>query len=823
MSVMVEQRPMVSRRGLFRGSLAAGVAASVPGFGALPSVAARPHDPNVPENLIPNPGFEEAEQGRPVHWTPFNAQSGDLALSSDEVVRSGALSVRVDDPSATLGVGLRSAFVDVVAGASYQGSVYSSNVEGRSHLYLEYWDGNGQRISFESQPNGQLGGWQKIRVAASAPDNATYATLLLYLDAANVGAAYFDDAELAESRPDDRIELFGPASLTAAVRGAAVIDDSIFITSRFNTPEEKMRLGEFDITTGERRSIDDLAIPSSGGSRVATDGRYLYIGPAGSAHVWRYDPHTKDLTAWAVVGSSGTWCYAMVVEDDHLYIGTYPDCMVRRVRLSDATVEAYGRISESNYATAVAVDGEHVYGGSAAPGTLLRWPKAGGTPTDLTPYLSDSPVGLLDLAVKDNTVYAASGREVISFRVDGSERVSREIPEEDRYIDRITIGGDGKVYALARPTTNLYEVTASGLSKVGQPLDDVENQHLESLPDGRLVGVSGLGHLWSAVPSGTASVWQTATRGFGYPEIVQSMLLHGRGDVWVAGHFAMTVHRPQRGESTRFDINGEAKSMAEGGDGTVYAGLYPSTQIVGIDPKNHHVSLVGTIGNEQLRARRMHYYRPLNQLIVATGPATTRHTGALTFIDLGTHAFDVHREYLPDQSVMDVVVSDGIAYIVGDTYGEGTSGPLRPTAQVAAVDIATRELLWREEIKSDWASYESVYVVGDTLYAMARRPRGAWFAFDLVDHTIVFEGDLGGYGQLNGFDERVFSWVHWTNDISELPTRPGDSTVTVHDNVPRGWYNNPMFCFRRNRKGTWGMYGTELALLPIDKRVSGHT
>lgn len=611
---------------------------------------------------------------------------------------------------------------------------------------------------------------------------------------------------------------FGPASLTAAVRGAAVIGDSVFITSRFNTPEGKMRLGEFDVNTGEMRGIDDLTIASNGGQKLAADGRYVYIGPAGSANVYRFDPRTKELVAWARAGGSTTWYYDMVVHGEHLYIGTYPDCTVKRIRLADATVETYGRISTSQYAAAVAVDDEYVYGGSAAPGTLLAWPKAGGAPTNLTPHLSASPVGILDMAVSDGVVYVASGRQLISFHRDGSHRVSRDIPAEDRYVDQVTVGSDGKVYALTRLTTNLYEVTADGLVKVGQPLANVENMLLAPLPGGALLGVSGLGHVWRTTPGGTASVWQTATRGFGYPETIQSMMRHTRGTIWVGGHYAMTVHRTEAGTNDRLDINGEVKTMAEGKAGVVYAGLYPSTQIVAVDPDDYGISVLGLLGNEQLRTKRIVVDRPRNQLIVASSPQTTKHTGALTFVDLATNAFDSHREFLPEQSVMDVVVQGTTAYIAGDTYGEGTTGPIRKVAQVAAVDIVTRTLLWREEIKPDWQSYESLHVVGNLLYAMGRRPRGAWFAYDLHTRTIVMEGDLGGYGQFNGVDGRVFSWVHWTNDICELPTVPGGAVTTLYDNVPRGWYNNPSFHFTPDGKSTWGMHGMDLARFPLPRK-----
>ncbi|HEY8457572.1 MAG TPA: hypothetical protein VIL34_18405 [Actinopolymorphaceae bacterium] len=658
-------------------------------------------------------------------------------------------------------------------------------------------------------------------LAASAPYAATALSRPAWAvtDPAARLAESAQDAKLVATTASPALEpiTFGPASLTSAVRGATMLGDSVFIASRFNTPEGKLRLGEFDATTGEPRSIDDLAVTSVGGNKLTTDGRYIYIGPAESSHVWRFDPQTKDLLAWAQVGASNTWYYDMVVRGDYLYIGTYPDCMVRRIRLTDATIETYGRISSSAYATAVDVDDEYVYGGSAAPGGLMLWPLDGSAPIDLTPYLSDSPVGILDLVVHDDMIYVASGRQLISMRRDGSERVSREIPAEDRYIDQVAVGDDGKVYALARLTTNLYEVTATGLTKVGQPLRDVENQLLAPSPGGGFVGVSGVGHIWRMTPDGSATVWQTATLGFGYPEIVQSMLLHSRGTVWVGGHFVMTVHQPKRKVRTRFDINGEPKSLAEGRHGTVYAGLYPSTQVVAIDPHDYEIHLLGVLGNQQSRLRRMHYDAERNQLVIASSALNATLPGALTFLDLDSNTFDVHREYLPEQNVMDLAVSGRTAYIVGDTYPDGSGTPRRETAQVAAVDVVSRELLWREEIKP-WASYENVYVSGHLLYALARRPRGAWFAYDLVRRTIVMEGDLEGYGQINGVDGRVFSWVHWTNDICELPTKPGDPVTTIYDNVPRGWYNNPMFNFTPNGKATWGMVGTDLALFPLPKR-----
>src|SRR5699024_3042873 len=90
----------------------------------------------------------------------------------------------------------------------------------------------------------------------------------------------------------------------------------------------------------------------------------------------------------------------------------------------------------------------------------------------------------------------------------------------------------------------------------------------------------------------------TAMTDFGYPESVQSLLAHTDRSVWAGGHYAMTVHypaprtygqsgrppQPARKEPAWLDVNGEPKSMVETGDGTVVIGLYPSTDVVAIDP-----------------------------------------------------------------------------------------------------------------------------------------------------------------------------------------------------------------------------------------------
>lgn len=799
----------IRRRTLLGG--AAGLAAAA---GAANWIAAAPLAQAA--SVLPNPGFEAVTDGWPDHWRAFNATSSLKASIVTDRVHGGTNALRISDDTAT-GIGVRSAQVPAEAGGWYQGSIFAFVESGSFVMYLEFWNASGTRIATATKNFGAVADWQEIRVRAQAPAGTVAATILPYSAQSNRGSATFDDAAINAVELTEP-QLFGTAATTAAVRGGIRLGDTVFFTSRHPVEQGACRLGAVNFRTGELEYTVDLDLGNgSAGLNLETDGTHLYIGSAGSRYVWRYLPGSDSAEPLVDLGT-GRWVYSMSINDDHLYLGTYNDGTVRRARLSDGVIDVvYGRVSTSMYATGVAADDNYVYGGSSAPGRLLRWPKEGGDPVDLSGYLSDSPVGILDMVVTDGKIYVASGRQLISMNIDGSDRVSRDILPEDRYVDQIAVAPDGSIYAMARLTTNVYRVTDSELVKVAQPLDYVENQYLGVAEDGTIVGVTGLGHVWWVPPGGEATVFDAAQTEFGYPDEPQSMLLHTDGSLWVGGHFAMTVRDVKRGRVNRFLINGEPKAMVEGPDGTVYAAMYPSAQILAIHPRTHEVSLLGSIRG-QMRTMDMNIDWKRKVLMVATGPSSGRYDGAVTFIDLKTGEFETRQDILPNHRVHGIAHNHRIAIIVGDTVGEGNSQPLLPVAEVAAVDLDSREVLWRRVLKEGWLSYEDVVLDGTIAYFMGRRPNGGWFAYDLATETIVRQGNLGGYGSF-GYDKgRVFAWVHFALEMSELPSRVNPDGELLYSPVPNGWYNNPLFNITPDGEHTWGMWGSQLALFDLPGR-----
>ncbi|MGC0273931.1 hypothetical protein ACO0LV_13160 [Pseudactinotalea sp. Z1739] len=627
--------------------------------------------------------------------------------------------------------------------------------------------------------------------------------------------------------------VYDSAALTGASRGSALLDGVVYIASRHNVDDGTIRLGGFDPFTGETVSVDDLDLGSTSGNNMLTaDDQYVYIGPAGSSHVWRFDPESRTAQPFAEIGPANTWTYRLRVDGDHLWVGTYPTGRLFRVDRTTGDVVDFGRVGDSQYTTAIAVDEEYVYAATAAPGDMRVYTRdaPGVVAHDLTPYLVDSPVGVLDVAASGGLVYVSCGRFIISMRHDGSERVVRPIAEEDRYIDQLTVTPDGRVLALARLTTNYYEVTDSGLDLLGAPLADTENAGFFAVDDDTVVGATALGHVWSAPIGGEATVTSTVQLGYGYPELVQSMLAHSNGDVWAAGYFAMTVHHPKQRNKGRgnheqaphtttpdfFDVGGEAKSMVETASGTVIAGLYPSTNVVAIDPQTHEVQTFGPIGNDQMRPLAMAYDDARDEVVIATTATHGLFSGALTFVDPDTGEMEVRRDLVPEQNLRNVVISGNYAYVAGDTRAEASDERKLLVASIVEVDLSTRTVTRTFE-PTDWEAYEDIHVADGILYAVGRSPNGAWLALDLDSEEIILQGDTGGYGGIDGAGTGVFTWDKFTHSIQQLSSAEGGTEAVLYQDVPNGWYNRPGFGLVDNVHGTWGLYGTDLAWFPLPR------
>ncbi|MDG0811245.1 carbohydrate binding domain-containing protein [Cohnella rhizosphaerae] len=172
--------------------------------------------------LLANGTFESvSSSGYPTQWSQFNSALPVAATTTSPY--DGSYSLKLEDPSASAQLGLRSAQIPVTPGLTYRASV-SANVSasaGGPDLYLEFWDGAG-RIQVDTKRAAPLGEWQKLTIAKTAPANALYATVLIYGSTAYAGTSYFDNASLvAIPEPSTAPQLLANAGFETASGAAA--------------------------------------------------------------------------------------------------------------------------------------------------------------------------------------------------------------------------------------------------------------------------------------------------------------------------------------------------------------------------------------------------------------------------------------------------------------------------------------------------------------------------------------------------------------------------------------------------------------------------
>jgi len=149
--------------------------------------------------LPANGSFEEldAATGLPAGWTLWNP-AHNLCAYTLARAHEGVAAASVTDDGPVDSQGLRSPRARITGGQTYQatGYVWITDLQaGGFALYLEFWRGD-QRVLDRSVSTDKRGEWVELSVSATAPAEATAATVLVYGSSATVGHAYFDDVSL---------------------------------------------------------------------------------------------------------------------------------------------------------------------------------------------------------------------------------------------------------------------------------------------------------------------------------------------------------------------------------------------------------------------------------------------------------------------------------------------------------------------------------------------------------------------------------------------------------------------------------------------------
>lgn len=625
-----------------------------------------------------------------------------------------------------------------------------------------------------------------------------------------LGGAVLGELPAAAESPR-RPGRFGPASLSAAVVGMAVDGTTAYFVTRGQTPPKVVT---YDIAA--RAVTDVVPLERGDGAWACTvSGGKVYLGTYSFGDVVEYDPASRTARRLGSIGPSGTIVFAATTAPDGVvYFGTYPRGEVWSLQPATGALTNLGRaFPGSQYARLLAADESYVYAGTI-PAHIVRIDRGTGAKVDIMPVGTPLDAGLGALAAADGRVYAASAFGVHDIARDGSGYVA--VPADGEYlVDSLTVTAGGGLLALGRQTGSMLRREGDRLVTIAQGPTGDEGRGVALLADGTVFAANGSGRVSILAPGRDAVEQDDLTddaRAAG-PELLQSMCAAPDGSVYVGGHFAITVHEPARGVSRRYPVAGEAKDIVAWRDRMISA-LYPSGEVVELDPRTGRVRSFGMIGHNQQRPWDVVHHKPSGLVLIASAPRYGSLQGALTLLDPATGEMEVRLDILPNQALNAIAVDGDLAYVAGDTWGGNGTPPTEPTSQVAVFDLNRREVVDRFAPLPNQPSLQHVDVFDGVLYALYKRTSGTWTAYDLATRSVLRSGKLSGYGEVVAHHGRVYAAANFGDNIYELG--PGlESAVPLYTGIGTNWYTVPRIEPVPGARKAWTAVDRDLALIDL--------
>ncbi|MDL4775397.1 hypothetical protein [Actinomadura xylanilytica] len=609
---------------------------------------------------------------------------------------------------------------------------------------------------------------------------------------------------------------FGTASETGAIVGATEYDGHAYVVTRGLKPPV---LAEIDLAT--RKVVRQVPLPDApaagaaeGGWATTVAAGKIYVGTYPVPDLYRFDPATGEAEHLASFGREGGFIWSLATAPDGtVYAGTYPDGKVHEYVPSTGAVRDFGVLAAGErYVHAVAADATTVYAGLLDKAKLVAISRADGTVREL----AAGGAGFGTVAEHGDRVLGASGSTLYDARKDGGDLRTVDLGEIS--LDAIAFAADGTAYLSSRPkgTVYRYRTGDTALTEVGTPRTGEETRALV-LDGGTLRGYSGSGGMWTMDLASRESVYTDLIEAGLKPgsERPQSILRDQKGRVYVGGHYSVTRHDPATGARHRFWVPGEPKAMVARG-GKLYAAIYPSGQIIEIDPRTDAIRSLGYLGHGQQRPWDLEYDPRTDKLLVASAPLGAHLEGALSVVDPDTGDTQVYEGVIPEQSLMSLSLDSaaGVVYLGGDVLGGGGTPPTKTSASVAAFDLGTRTVRWTVDPVPGHRTFQDVKAHGGVLYGVYKRD-ASWFAMDLATRRITHQGPLTGYGELTVHRGRVFASTFFGGgNVHVLGTEAEPVATGLGDE----WYTDPQLAFEPGSWDAWALVGRELAKIRLDPR-----
>lgn len=560
------------------------------------------------------------------------------------------------------------------------------------------------------------------------------------------------------------------------------------------------RASVVDVSTGARRFDQDLPnVVASWGSETAPDGT-VYIGSQSDGLLLRYLPGTGrvDPIGRAVASETHHWGID-VAPDGRVYGGTYPNGKVFGFDPATGVFTDYGQMVPGvAYVRDVAASDERVYAGTSPQAHLVELDPATGSTREIplpVAYQGQDSVynvslsgGLLFARVQPANVMLVYDPKAAAWIDEIPETEAFEVPQPtlDHTTFLTTHGGlvryDFRTRSWESVDVDWWTSTTRGAAWL--PL------HLTAFPGRSFVTGFYRGTLLAYNPA-TGNTLQLQGDVAGNPLELSAVGTGPDGQVYVGAYLSPPGMARVDVDTGKAELlPGISQVQGIGSSGTLlFLGVYPNANVLAYDtsgpwdpPNNPRPQI--PLGEAQDRPVA---FAGLSGGVAAVGsvPVSGQLGGALSFFDASTGSVTVHRNVVPDQSLVTLVARDGLLY--GGTSISGGLGidPTTTEGQLFIWDLAAGQIVYQTvPVPSQVAVASLTFDDTGILWGLA----GGWlFTFDPASRAItrsqkLFAVTQGSYwtgSSLQWWQGRLFGAV--AGQVFEVDTGTWTPTSLAAD------------------------------------------
>jgi len=551
----------------------------------------------------------------------------------------------------------------------------------------------------------------------------------------------------------ETFEDLGPAAKTLGLVGGQIglnaqNEAILYVTTRSENPA---RLIIFNLDNEQIEDVLPIGSATIGWATAIDKSGNVYIGTRNRkrlAEVYKYQQEEKRIVKLITIPKE-SMVWSLAVDNDQLYIGTYPNAKVFLYDLQkEKLIDLGTAVSNESIVRCLAVGTNHkIYAGFGTHASFVVF-------NSLTWKWKDILLGRLknesfvySCSVSNGKLFAGtepSGKLVVWD--EESLRLEAIIDTGQATIDTIFFPENSrKAYLTTRPEGILfeYDIDTKTLKELVTPKYHHQTRFLGYF-SGSLLGVSGSGYIWKyRLNEGSLTVYNLQELGVkGNSDYLVSMVNGPDGNLYIGGHRLLRSYNPKTNKEKVFWIPGEPQAL--GSDRNfLYMGIYPGAELWRYDPDKpyrierdsaeNNPNLIGRVEAGQNRPRGVfRVYK--DKIFLGTAPYYGKLTGAVVAFNKKNQEIQVYKVF--NHNVYALTVCSNKLIVGTSIYGEGVKPQAKEAKLLVYETEPFRKIFESIPIPSQGTIY-SLTCLNKIVYGLT--DGGYLFAFDPEQQSILWK------------------------------------------------------------------------------------